>query len=288
MESCDLPMVYRNIVSRRAVCTGTDIQKQSLRSYFTSRSVSESAQLRNRWSIVGQEICKIIAGIPWMLEVFLDCGFGGPYLATMLIQVLKHDNPAAFHDIIQYGSLPERFAARRVDETHYKYVWTHYVPVMREAILDTYLRLDGLVIDTDAFLSIIPSLSPSKLEFILNHPNHKYLVYKLTSPYAFVEKQVRQQYTYETCMSEPTIILNYGVHQYVNAECLLKQIKQTRRVHNWRFMFWCGVLHSRMMEFRERYWALSGKHVIAAAAEFYELSGLTDKAVKSDNHTVTI
>lgn len=273
MESSDLPMIYRYILARRAVYTGTDIQKQSLRTYFLTRSVSDAAQLSHRWNAVGQEICKIIAGVPWMLEVFLGCGYGRAYITTMFIQVLKHDKPEAFLNIIQYEPLAERFAARCSDDTFYKYVWTHYVPTMRGAILNTYLRSKDLVIDNNVFLSIIPSLSPSQLEIIINHPAHRDLVYNLTSPYAYIESQVRQRYTHAACMRDPTVIQNYGVHQYINAERVWKQVKDARRARNWRLLFWLSVLHSRMMEFREKYWALSGKQVQAAATEFYELSG---------------
>ena len=272
MERSDLPMIYRYILSCRAVCTGTDTQKQNLRAYFLSRSVSETAELSHRWNVVAQEICKLIAGVPWMLEVFLGCGYGRVYLTTMFMQVLKHDNPAAFLNIIQYDPLAERFAARCADDIYYKYVWTHYVPIMRPAILDKYLRLEGLFIDPDVFLSIIPSLSHNQLETIMNHVCHRDLVYKMTSPYVYIEKQVRQRYTYETCMSEPSVIQNYGIHQYKNAERLWKHIKEYRRARNWRLLFWLSVLHSRMMEFREKYWALSGKCARVAAVEFYALS----------------
>ena len=315
MESSDLPMIYRYILARRAVCNGTVEQKQSLRAYFLTRYVSDAAQLTHRWNAVGQEICKIIAGVPWMLEVFLGCGYGRVYITTMFMQVLKHDNPAAFLNIIQCEPLAERFAARSGDDIYYKYVWTHYVPVMRPAILDTYLRGDGLVIDPHVFLSIIPSLSPAQLETIMNHPCHRDLVYKLTSPYAYIETEIRTRYKYESCMSETTVIQNYGipsvsnykhipsgcaeletegnavvvqckhtlkgcaynwhstVHQYKNAEHLWVAIKAARRARNLRLLFWWSVLHSRMMEFRERYWALEGKHVRAVAAEFYALLG---------------
>lgn len=275
MESNDLRAVYRYILAQRAECTGTDEQKQSLRTYFLARSVSEAAQLSHRWCSVGKEICKIIAGVPWMLEVFLGCGYGRTYITSMFMQVLQHDNPTAFLNIIQYDPLYEQFAARHGDETFYRYMWIHYVPFMRDAILDTYLQINMMVIDAEVFLSIIPSLSPTKLEFILNHPQHTYLVYKLTSPYAYIENKVRLQYTSDTsCMSDPYVIRTYGINKYINAERLWKEIKQTRRAYNWRLLFWSAVLHSRMMEFRERYWALSGKPARAAAAEFYSLSSL--------------
>ena len=272
MEYSDLPTVYRYIIAQRAICTGTESQKQNLRAYFLSRPADDSTFLSRQWNAVAQEICKLIAGVPWMLEVFLDCGYGRPYITTMFMQVLKHDNSSAFLNIIRYEPLASRFAARRSDELFYNYVWTHYVPVMRKAILDTYLRLDGFVLDTDAFLSIIPSLAPSQLETIMNHPFHRDFVYKLTSPYTYVENQVRQKYTYAACMQEPLIIQNYGIYQYINAERVWTHIKRARRQRIWRFLFWCAVLHSRMMEHRENYWALHGKRVRTAAAEFYELS----------------
>jgi hypothetical protein len=276
MESSDLPLIYRYILARRAVCNGTDAQKQSLRAYFLTRSVSDAAQLTHRWNAVGQEICKIIASVPWMLEVFLGCGYGRVYTTTMFMQVLKHDNPAAFLNIIQCEPLAERFAARSGDYIYYKYVWTHYVPVMRPIILDTYLRGDGLVIDPHVFLSIIPSLSHAQLETIMNHPCHRDLVYKLTSPYAYIETEIRTRYKYESCMNEPTVIQNYGIHQYKNAEHLWITIKAARRARNLRLLFWWSVLHSRMMEFREKYWSLSGKCATAAATEFYALSEHSD------------
>ena len=173
MEGSDLPLVYRNILSRRAVCKGTDADKTSLRAYFLTRSVSDAAQLNQRWSSMGQEICKVIAGVPWMLEVFLACGYGRAYITTMFIQVLIRGNKEAFLNIIQYPPLAERFAARCADDTFYKYVWTHYVPVMRGEILDAYLRREGLDIDPEIFLSIIPSLSPAQFELIINHPLHR-------------------------------------------------------------------------------------------------------------------
>lgn len=273
MEYSDLPLIYRYIAACRAVCKGTETDKLKLRAYFMMRSVSDAAELSHRWSSVGQEICKLIAGVPWILEVFLGCGYGRAYITTMFMQVLKHDNSDAFLNIIQYAPLAERFAARCGDDAFYNYVWTHYVPVMRGNILDTYLRREGLVIDPQVFLSIIPSLSPSQLETIMNHPAHRELVYKLTSPYEYVEKQVRQHYSYETCMREPTVIQSYGVNQYINAERVWKQIKDSRRARNWRLLFWWSVLHSRMMEFRDKYWSLSGKRACAAAEEFYALSG---------------
>jgi hypothetical protein len=271
MEGSDLPMVYRNILSRRSICTGTDIDKQFLRDYLQTRSISDAAKLTNVWSAVGQEICKIIAGVPWMLEVFLGCGYGRLYLSTMFIQVLKHGNKNAFLNIIQYEPLSERFAARTSEDMYYKFVWNHYVPLMKGAILDTYLHMDGLVVDPNIFLSIIPSLSAAQLEFIMNHPRHN-LLYAMSSPYAYVEAQIRSIYKYPNCMNEPTARLQYGVLHYENAEHLWKQLKTQRRARNWRFMFWCTVLHSRMLEFREKYWALSSKHVQNAAAEFYSLS----------------
>ena len=74
-------------------------------------------------------------------------------------------------------------------------------------------------------------------------------------------------------MNSPAIIQAYGIWQYRNAERDIDRIRKARRERNWRFMFWCALLHCRMMEFREKYWALSGKIVRAAAAEFYSLAG---------------
>lgn len=273
MEDNDLQSVYRYLAAARTVGSGTDAQKQTLRMYLLSRSPGQVAQLSHRWNPVGLEICKMIARIPWMLEVFLSCGYGRVYMSSVFMKVLESGNVECFLNIIQYEPLAERFAARCVDDTYYKFVWNHYVHLMKGAILDTYLRFDGLVVDAGVLLSIIPSLSHAQLEFILNHPHHRYLLYDLTSPYAYVEAQVRRAYTYPNCMNEPTVRIHYGVQQYENAERLWKQLKVERRVRNWRFLFWCSVLHSRMMEFREKYWALSSKHVQGAAKEFYSLSG---------------
>jgi hypothetical protein len=275
MEDNDLHSVYRYLLARRSVGTGTTEQKQHLRAYLLTRSPSQVAQLSHIWNRVGLEICsKLIARVPWILEVFLACGYGRAYMSPLFMKVLDTGNVHSFLNTIQYEPFAERFAARSVENTYYKYVWNHYIPFMKGEILDSYLRFDGLVIDADVLLSIIPSLSHAQLEFILNHPRHRYLVYELSSPYAYVEAQVRRVYKYQDCqdcMNEPTARLQYCVSQYETAECLWKQLKIKRRVNNWRFLFWCTVLHSRMMEFREKYWALSSKHVQNAANEFYSL-----------------
>lgn len=273
MEDNDLQSVYRYLAAARTVGSGTDVQKQNLRAYLLTRSPSQNAQLSHRWSPVGLEICKMIARVPWILEVFLSCGYGRPYISSIFLKVLDSGNVHAFLNIIQYEPLAERFAARCVDHTYYKFVWNHYIHLMKGAILDAYLRFDGLVVDAGLLLSIIPSLAPSQLEFILKHQRHHYLVYELSSPYAYVETQVRRVYKYPNCMNEPTARLQYGVAHYENAERLWKQLKNERRVRNWRYIFWCTVLHSRMMEFREKYWALSSKHVKNAEEEFYSLVG---------------
>jgi hypothetical protein len=273
MEDNDLYSVYRYLLARRSVGSGTTEQKQNLRAYLLTRSPSQVAQLSHRWSRVGLEICKMIARVPWMLEVFLACRYGRAYMSSIFLKVLESGNVHAFLNIIQYEPLAERFAALNVENTFYKFVWNHYIHLMKGAILDTYLRFDGLVVDACVLLSIIPSLSQSQLEVILNHPCHRYLIYELSSPYAYVEAQVRRVYKYQDCMNEPTARIQYGVNQYENAERLWKQLKNERLVHNWRFLFWCTVLHSRMMEFREKYWALSSNHVNNAANEFYSLSG---------------
>jgi hypothetical protein len=272
MEDNDLQSVYRYLMERRSVGSGTTEQKQSLRAYLLTRSPSQVAQLSHRWNAIGLEISKMISRVPWILEVFLACGYGRAYMSSMFLKVLESGNAECFLNFIQYEPLAERFAARCVDHTYYKFVWNHYIHLMNGAILDTYLRLDGLVIDACVLLSIIPSLSPSQLEFILKHPRHRYLVYALSSPYAYVETQVRRAYKYPNCMNEPMVRMHYCLHQYEHAERLWKQLKNERRVRNWRFLFWCTVLHSRMMEFREKYWALSSKHVQDAAKEFYSLA----------------
>ena len=172
MQYDDLQSVYRFILATRAVGSGTPAQKQNLRTYFRTRSVAVSAQLTHRWCSAGVHITKLIASTPWILSCFLEAGFGRAYLTSMFSTVMECGHVESFLNIIQYEPLVVRFAARRVGDLHYEFVWTHYLPQMFGSILDAYLRFDGLVIDGDVFLSILPSLSPRQLETILTHPCH--------------------------------------------------------------------------------------------------------------------
>lgn len=267
MEDTDIHGVYRYLLARRSVCQGTDVQRLSLRAYFLTRSVGVAAQLSHRWTPGGQEIAKFLASSPWMLRVFLDCGLGRAYITTMFVKVLERRCVESFLHIIQFEPLATRFAARRCEDTYYTYVWTHYVPQMFGALLETYLGFDGLVIDGGVFLSIIPSLSPTQLETIMNHNQHRYLVYAMTSPLAYITSQLGTTDVFDSGM-----LVRRGVYQYENAERVWLNLRTQRRRRNWRFLFWCAVLHARMMEFRERYWSIDSSRVRSAATEFYDLA----------------
>jgi hypothetical protein len=241
----------------------TLLNRSIVRSYLRRPEVSSA--IDGSWTRTGELIAQKIAAVPWILAVCIECRLCNQYIHSMLSTILHNDNVESFTHIV---SSPYAQLYSNTDNT---YVWTYHVPYMKRKCLDYYLQIDGLHIDPDIFMKSIEILSYDTFTFILQHPRHSYLLYALQSPYAYITKKVRSAYTYEKCMTDPHIYGFYRIRAYEDAETYIVNTRKQKREHLWRILTWLSILHSRMVEFRERYYAPGGPKYKIAELEFRAL-----------------
>jgi hypothetical protein len=260
----DRTEIYRFIVSWGVSPSKDNVLNRSIvRSYLRRPEVS--AAIDGSWTRTGELIAQKITAVPWILAVCIECRLCNQYIHSMLSTILRDDNVDSFTYIV---SSPY---AQLYTNTDITYVWKYHVPYMKTKCLDYYLQIDGLHIDPDIFMKSIETLSYNSFTFILQHPRHSYLLYALQSPYDYITKKVRSTYTYEKCIEDPYIYGVYRIRAYEDAEAYIVNTRKQKRERLWRILTWLSILHSRMVEFRERYYAPGGPKYKNAELEFNAL-----------------